>query len=236
VRGFGKAVNGFALFGVLLAAGLTASACSSNSSGSGGSSATQKAAFCADNVKLDQASANTSTPQQALQVLKTNESTLDDLANHLPSGKVGQEAQALVTAFKNAISKNDTSVFNSQTLGQDGADVDTYCGVDGSGNPLPSYFAQGKGSALCNANATLSNGVGSAASAADAVSFLEAHQSDISTFSAGIPSLPSSLQGEAQTLVSTAQSAISQNDGSLLQSQTVSNDSNDIDLYCGVNH
>jgi hypothetical protein len=50
-----------------------------------------------------------------------------------------------------------------------------------------------------------------------------------------VPRLPSSIQSDAQTLVTTAQSAIATNNANLLGTQTVAQDSMAVQLYCGQN-
>ncbi|HZU72287.1 MAG TPA: hypothetical protein VE990_05895 [Acidimicrobiales bacterium] len=223
------------------AAAVALCALAAAAAGCGGGSApapsatSTKAAFCADNVKLDRATSAITDLNQALPTLKANRSTIDDLSRHYPGGTIGNEARQLVTAVRKAIAANDVSSLNAHNLSQYGADLDTYCGVDSNGAPLPADFGQGRGSALCATDSTLSSGIGSAADPAGAVSFLAAHRSDLDSFAAAIPSLPSDVQTAAQTLLSTARSAVSSNNGALLESQAVAQAALKLSLYCGIN-
>jgi hypothetical protein len=230
---------------LVLAGGAAACSSGSSSSGSsasgGASGATSaaasspgaKSAFCADNVTLDKAGASVTTPAAFLNALEGEQSVIDDFAAHIPDGSIRPEAQALVDAVRHAVAANDASAFGQPSLQADGAAVDTYCGVDGSGNPLPADFAQGKGSAFCSDEAFLSNGVSSAQAASGIVTFLQANQAKVDDFAAHIPP---AVQADAQTLVDAARAAVASNDGTKLQTDAISTASTDVDLYCGVNH
>lgn len=233
-----QVVAGVAVLASVMAA--CGSGGASTASRSGGSSATSaaadKTAFCADNVKIDMAFANVQSPADALNALKANQSLINDLGNHLPPGSLGNEARQVLSTAKDAIAKNDAGVLNNPQFSQYGADLDTYCGVDGNGNPLPSYFAHGKGSAFCTAEVSLANGVSGAADAAGALAYLKAHQGDVDSFAAGVPGLPSPVQANAQTVLTTTRAAITSNDASALQSQSFDTAALSVDEYCGINH
>ena len=214
---------------------LTACGSTSKTAISGGTPAPSKSVFCVDNVKLDKGFANIQNSSDALNAMKANQSVIDEMAAHLPPGTVGSEANQVLTAVREAIAKNDVNVLASLNNGY-GADIDTYCGVDTNGDPLPADFAKGKGTSLCNADASLSNGVGNASDSTAALAYLRAHQSQIDTFAGSVSSLPSSVQSAAQTLVSTSRTAITSNDPSGLDGQSFQDAANAVDLYCGINH
>ena len=213
---------------------LGASACSSNKPSA--APAADKATFCAINTRLDKAGADVSSEAGFLRVLKAHKTDLRNLDNDAPAGKIGTETHTLVAAADAAVASGNVNSLNKPTLDTAGADIDTYCGTDGNGNRLPAYFAAGKGSSLCSANDAIDQGTQTATSATDILTFLAGHQSLITQFSAGITSLPASVKGDAQTLVSAAQSAVASNNATALGSTAVSNASATMDLYCGVNH
>ena len=167
-----------------------------------------------------------------LNVLKANKAAIDGMANNVPSA-IKAQAQAIINAARKAVANNSTSGLNLPSLNADGAALDTYCGVQGDGTPLPVNFAAGKGSKFCNDEAAISAGLGNAATPADAVAYLVANQAKINDFAANIPAL---VQSDAQSLVTAARAAIAANDGTLMQTQAVQTAGNNVDLYCGVNH
>jgi hypothetical protein len=220
----------------LLLGAFALSACGSSSKSSAtGATNNTKTAFCADNVKLDRAFSNVQSSADALAAMKANQSTIGDMTAHLPAGTVGSEARQLLSAVQQAIAKNDINVLSGVNNSY-GADIDTYCGVDTNGDPLPADFAHGKGTPLCNADTTLSDGVGNASDSTAGLAFLKSHQSDIDAFAAGVPALPSTVQTAAQTLVTSARAAISSNDPSGLDAQSFQDAATTVDLYCGINH
>ena len=197
--------------------------------------ASTKAAFCGANDSLDSASANVTSAAGFLAVLKQSSAKLDELEKDAPAGTLGHGVRALVNAAKTAVASNNANDLNNPALNSAGADLDTYCGVDGEGNPLPADFAAGKGTAFCSTAASINQGTNAAPDAAGVLSFLEAHQSLLTQYASEVPSLPSTIQAEAQTLVSTAQAAIASNNSSTLGTQTIMQDSMDVQLYCGQN-
>lgn len=227
----------WAVAGSLCLSGFALTACgsSSNTASGGGTSANTQSLFCTDNVKLDKAFSNVQSASDALSAMKANQSTINEMVAHLPPGKVGNEAKQILTAVQQAIAKNDANVLANLNNSY-GGDIDTYCGVDTNGDPLPADFAKGKGTSLCNADRNLSNGVGNASDSTAALTYLKAHQSEIDTFAGGVSGLPSSVQSAAQTLVSTTRTAITSNDPSGLDGQSFQDAANAVDLYCGINH
>jgi hypothetical protein len=216
----------------MAAVGVTA--CSSNSSTTSttANAASTKAAFCGFNITLDKAGSTVTSDADFLNVLKANKAAIDGMANNLPSA-VKAQAQAIINAARTAVANNSTSGLDVPSLNTDGGALDTFCGVQGDGTPLPADFAAGKGSGFCADEAALSSGLGNAATPADALSFLKANQAKITDFAANIPS---AVQSDGQTLVAAANAALAANDGTLIQTQAVQTAGNNVDLYCGVNH
>lgn len=215
---------------------LASTSCGSSSKAvnNSGLAAHTTSAFCVDDVKLDKAFANVQNTSDELAAIKANQPTINDLAAHLPPGRVGTEAKQVLDGVRQAISTNDATALTNLPRSY-GGDIDTYCGVDTNGNPLPTDFAKGKGTASCDAEATLSNGIGSASDPTAALAFLRSHQTEINTFAAGVSGLPSALQPAAQDLISTARTAISSNDPTGLTNQTFQEAASAMDLYCGLN-
>jgi len=225
---------------LLCTAAVGVAACSSKTSTTSTTSTTAasgttstKTAFCGYNITLDKGSSSVSSAADLLTFLKANKAALDGFANNIPNDSIRADAQSLVTAARAAVAANDASTLGNPSLLANGAAIDTYCGVQGDGSPLPANFAAGKGTAFCTDEAAISAGLGSATTAAEAVAFLNANQAKISDFAANIPS---AVQSDAQSLVTAANAAIAGNDGSLIQTQAVSTAANNVDLYCGVNH
>jgi hypothetical protein len=192
-----------------------------------------KIAFCAANDSIDKAGANVNSASGFLAVLRAKRAALAAMEKDAPAGKIGKDVRALVKAALAAIAKNNANLLNNPSLG--GGAIDTYCGVDGNGNPLPAYFAAGKGSPFCSVSSAINAGTQNATDAAGVLAFLAGHRSLITEYASYVPSLPSSIQSDAQTLVTTAQSAISTNNSNLLGTETVSQDSMAVQLYCGQN-
>jgi hypothetical protein len=94
-----------------------------------------------------------------LTVLKDNKTALSGKADNLPSGPVGTGAHQIVAVARKAIASGDANDLN---VGPSGGDIDTYCGVDGNGDPLPTYFATGKGSSFCSTFIPIYDAVGNA--------------------------------------------------------------------------
>lgn len=216
---------------VLTATGITACGGSSHS----GASASTKAAFCAADIKLDKVTGSAGSLEQVLSVLKDNAGTLSTLRANAPSGKIGTETKALLQTIDSAEASNNTNLLQSVPPSY-GGDLDTYCGVDANGNPLPAYFAHGKGSSFCQAVAQIDNGTAQAQSADDVLTFLKGHQALLSQAAAGDGGLPSPVNTEAQSFLAASQQAVSSNSSAPLQNDQLGTDIGDMDLYCGLNH
>jgi hypothetical protein len=202
-------------------------ACSSPST-----AAARKTSFCAGNIKIDKASANTESDAAFLAVLKANKAAITEMADNLPSGSLGVEAHDLVSAAQRAISTNNiNAVMNIPS--STGGDVDTYCGVDGSGNPLPAYFATGKSTSFCSTFLPIFNAVSNAGTSAATLSALESAKAQIAQLATEVSALPSSISADAQATVNSAQTAL--NDNSVNPLQSNSNAAQSVALYCGQN-
>jgi hypothetical protein len=218
------------------AVGVTA--CSSNSSSSTTTVAATntKAVFCGYNTTLDKGSSNVNSQAGFLAYLKANKTVLDNLGKSIPNDSIKAQATALFNAAEKAVANNDVNALNDPAISAGGAAIDTYCGTQGDGTPLPANFAAGKGTPLCTAEATLSAGAGNAATPAASLAFLAANQATIDAFASAIPSAPSDIQTAGTTLVTTTKAAIAANDPNQLGTQAFQSASNTVDLYCGVNH
>jgi hypothetical protein len=216
----------------MAAVGVTA--CSSNSSSTSTTAAAtnSKAVFCGYNTTLDKGSSSVNSAASFLAYLKANQTLIDNLSKSIPNDSIKAQATALLNAANKAVSTNDINALNDPSISGDGAAVDTYCGVQGNGTPLPANFAAGKGSTFCADEAAISAGLTNAATPADAVTFLKANQAKINDFSANIPA---AVQSDAQSLVTAANAAVTSNDGTQVQTQAVGMAANNVDLYCGVN-
>ncbi len=220
---------------LLCVAGLGAAACSSSSTSSTTSGTpSTKAAFCGANITIDKAGANTTSAAGFLAVLEANQASLNAMEKNSPAGQLGTDARELVKAARAAIASNNANSLNNPSL-NNGAKLDTYCGVDGNGDPLPAYFASGKGSAFCSTSNAISAGTNSAIDAAGVLTLLAAHQSLINKYASDISSLPSSIRTDAQTLVTTARAAIASYSSTQLGTPEVSQASMQVQLYCGQN-
>jgi hypothetical protein len=190
----------------------------------------KKSAFCSANISLDKAAVNVASASQLLAMLKSHPAALKALKQNAPSGAVGRQVKALINAANQAISTNNPNVLNNPSLA--GGDIDTYCGVNGVGTPLPKYFAKGKGSAFCGQFVPIYTAAGNSSSIAATLAVLVAHKTQIAQLAAKVPQLPSSVRSQANTEMKSVQTAISQN------STTVLNQSGPptvLALYCGQN-
>ena len=151
----------------MAAVGVTACSSNSSSTTTTAGATNTKAVFCGYQTTLDKGSANVNSDADFLAYLKANQALIDNLAKSIPNDSIKAQATTLYAAAKKAISDNSTNALNDPSINSDGAAVDTYCGVQGDGTPLPANFAAGKGTPMCAAEATLSAGAGNAATPAD---------------------------------------------------------------------
>ena len=120
-----------------------------------------------------------------------------------------------MNAARRAIASNNANVLNNSAL--DGAAVDTYCGVTGNGDALPSYFASGKGTKFCKGFLPIFVAVGNANGPADVLKVILSYKAQVAQLARQAPSLPSSIRVKATATVKTAQTAIAQNSAASLK-------------------
>lgn len=218
--------------GVLALAAGFAGCSSSSSSTATTTAASQKAAFCGGNIKIDKAGANITSNAGFLTVLKDNKSALSAMADNLPSGTVGTIARQTVAVAREAVASGNASDLNN--LPSSGA-VDTYCGVDGNGDALPSYFATGKGTTFCSTFVPIYQAVGNADTPAAALAALEADKAQVAQAATEVSGLPASIKTEASETVSKAQTAIAENSSAPITAGNGNGPASKVALYCGQN-
>jgi hypothetical protein len=220
------AATALTVLGFGMAVGL-AGCSSSNATGS----PAQKSAFCDANVAIDKASANVSSNAAFLPVLRAHRAQVDTMKNNLPPGPMGAQFRSLVDSLEQAIAQNSTKPFDTM---DNGVVMDTYCGVDGNGNPLPSYFAAGKSTTFCKNFVFVFTEVARANTPAGVLSALVYHKGQVDQLATEVSSLPSSIQAQASATVTAAQTAIQQNSTASL-GQSLNNQATNVALYCGQN-
>jgi hypothetical protein len=190
-----------------------------------------KAAFCSANDSIDRASANVTTNAGFLAVLKSHTHDLTVLKENAPPGSVGQLTIEVVNGAQAAVSADNANDLNNPP---DGGSIDTYCGVNGNGQPLPSYFNAGKATAFCSTFLPIFQAVGNAPNAAGVLAALTAHQSQISQLASELSTLPKSIKAKATTTVDKAQAAIKANNAAAIKGNG-SGSAQSVALYCGQN-
>jgi hypothetical protein len=220
---------------ILLMVSVGAAACSSSSSSSSttaaSTTASTKAAFCGANDQLDESTANVTTLAGFLAYLKAHPGELKTIEDNAPTGQVGQQVHETVSTVKAAIAANNPNLLNNLPSG--GA-IDTYCGVDGEGKPLPTYFGTGKGSTFCTMFLPIFQAVGNASNSAGVLAALDAHKTQVTQLASELSTLPSSIKSEANETVQKAQTAIASNNPSAIKGSGSGAASN-VALYCGQN-
>lgn len=190
-----------------------------------------KAAFCAANNSIDKASANVSSSAGFLAVLKSHTAQLRTLKDDAPAGAVGTLVQQVIAAADAALASNNPNDLNNAP---EGGGIDTYCGVNGVGKPLPKYFATGKGTSFCSTFLPIFQAVGSATSKAGAVAALVADKTQVSQLGSELSGLPKSIKAKATATVDTAQTAITTNSAAGL-GLGGNGPASSVALYCGQN-
>jgi hypothetical protein len=186
--------------------------------------------LCGATVTIDKASVNVNSQAAFLAVLKTHQTQVKTMKDNLPPGSIGITVRGIVAAMEQAIVQNSTAPFNSI---ENGTDLDTYCGVDGNGTPLPSDFAAGRGTQFCNGFVFIYDGVTQATTPAGALNALIAGKGQVDRLAGEVSSLPGSIQAEASSAVSAAESAIAQNSTASVLS--LQGPATNVALYCGQN-
>ena len=132
----------------VLASGIVASTSIGVSTASAAELAS-KTAFCSANNSIDRAGANVNSVAGYLKVIKHHKSDFSAMDKNLPSGTLGTEARDEIVATRAAIASGNVNDLNNIPSSASG-DIDTYCGVNGNGNPLPAYFGTGKTTTFCS--------------------------------------------------------------------------------------
>jgi hypothetical protein len=153
--------------------------------------------------------------------------------DNLPSGTLGSEARHEIAAAQSAIASGNVNDLNNAPSSA-GGDIDTYCGVDGSGDPLPAYFATGKGSTFCATFMPIYDAVGNATSASAVLAALNANKTQITQLATEVPGLPTSIRAKASATVGKAQTAIATNSAASLRASG-NGPASAVALYCGQN-
>lgn len=195
------------------------------------SSHPNKAAFCTADISIDKASANVNSATGFLAVLKTHSAQLKTLKNDAPAGALGTQVQQVIAAADAAIASNNPNDLNNAP---EGGGIDTYCGVNGSGKPLPKNFGSGKETAFCKTFVPIFVAVGNASSPAGVLAALDADKTQVSELASELSTLPSSIKAKATTTVEKAQTAISTNNANAIQGNG-SGAAPQVALYCGQN-
>jgi len=191
-----------------------------------------KAAFCGANDSIDRAGANVMTNAGFLAVLKKHTHDLTVLKENAPAGAIGQTVDETVTAAEAAISSDNANELNNLP---DSGSIDTYCGVDGNGNPLPSYFGKGTTTTFCSTFIQVYGATQNAPNKAGVLSILTAHQAQINQLASELSSLPKSIKATATTAVDKAQKAIATKNPSAIGGGNGNGPAAHVALYCGQN-
>ena len=213
-----------------LASGIVAST-SVGVSVAGAAEHASKAAFCGANDSIDRASTKVNSNAGFLAVLKKHTHDLAVLKENAPPGALGQTVQEVITEAEAAISSNNANELNNIPGGEN---IDTYCGVNGNGAPLPSYFGKGSATAFCSNFVPIFQAVSNAPNAAGVLAALTAHQSQISQLTSELPTLPKSIRAKATTTVAKAEAAIKANNAAAIKGNG-SGSAQSVALYCGQN-
>lgn len=191
-----------------------------------------KTVFCGANDTIDRASANVMTNSGFLAVLKSHTNDLAIMKKDSPPGALGQTVQQLVSAAQAAVSSNNANALNSLP---NGASVDTYCGVQGNGDPLPPYFGAGKTTTFCSAFVPIWQATQNAPNQAGVLSVLTAHQAQVKQLASELSTLPQSIKAKATAAVDKTQKAIATNNPSAIGGGNGGGPASYVALYCGQN-
>lgn len=188
-----------------------------------------KAAFCRADIAIDRASSNVTSAADFITVLKAHKQDLTTMAKNAPSGSLGRLAKKLVASAETAVATNNPNpLANVQ-----GGPVDTYCGVDGRGKPLPSYFNMGKRTAYCTNFLPIYKGVAAATSDAAVLSAFTAHKAQVEQLVANAPKVPASVKSAASTMAKKSKSIVET--PSIASVQALASSARKLALYCGQN-
>lgn len=188
-----------------------------------------KAAFCRASIAIDRAGANVTSGTGFIAVLKAHKQDLATMAKNAPPGSVGTLAKKLVAIAHTAITTNNPNVLANVQ----GGPVDTYCGVNGKGTPLPTYFNTGKGTAFCSNFLPIYKGVATATTDAAVLSAFTDHKSQVEQLAANASKVPASVRSAAATMAQTSKSIVKSPSISSVESLAPS--ALKLALYCGQN-
>jgi hypothetical protein len=190
-------------------------------------------AFCGADDTIDRDTANVDSAAGFVKALKAHKHQIDVMKANLPSGAVGKDAKKLVTIAESVIAGGNPSKFFDAAGNSSGA-IDTYCGVQGNGQPLPAYYKQGAKTSFCKTFLPVFEAVSNASSDAATLSAITSHQTQINQLASELSTLPNSIKTQATGLITTAQSAIAANSATPIDNDTSDNPAN-VALYCGQN-
>jgi hypothetical protein len=200
----------------------------------GASDYASKTAFCGANNAIDRESANVDSVSGFLKVLKAHPSQWNTMKKNVPSGALGTQVKKLISAVDTAESTGNTGDFISAVSGSSGGDVDSYCGVDDEGKPLPAYFNKGTKTPFCQAFLPVYEAVGDESSNQAVLAVLTAHQAQISQLASELSTLPKPVKAKASVILSNAQAAITAKNAAPVTNDHGPN-AQDVALYCGQN-
>ena len=166
-----------------------------------------------------------------LAVLKTHAADIKAMKKDAATGAIGTTVRQVVATVDTAFAAGNANDLNSIPSG---ASVDTYCGVDGEGVPLPKYFAAGKRTSFCATFLPVFQAVENASTQAGAVAALVGHKTQVSQAASELSGLPSSIKAKASTTLKGAQTAIATNSAAALGLGGTS-PAPSVAIYCGQN-
>ena len=213
-----------------LASGVVANT-SIGASAAGAAEHASKAVFCSANDSIDRASVNVDSSAGFLAILKKHTHDLTIMKENAPPGALSQTVKEVVTEAEAAISANNANELNNIP---NGAAVDTYCGVNGNGKPLPSYFGTGKSTTFCSTFLPIFQDVSSASNSAGVLAALTANKVQISQLASELSALPKSIKAKAIATVDKAQTAIASNNPAAIKGNG-GGPAQYVALYCGQN-
>jgi hypothetical protein len=197
-----------------------------------------KGAFCGALASVDRAGANVTSTSGLLAVLKSHSRDLAIMKRNVPSDGLGQLTDQVLSVAETAISSNNANELNNVPST---ASIDTYCRVDGTGKPLPSYFGKGTSSTFCSTyvpvHQVIENATQNGLNNSGVLAIITAHQAQLSQLASELSTLPKSIKAKATAAVHNAQTAVTTKNPSVLPSGN-SKEARAyiaVALYCGQN-
>ena len=192
-----------------------------------------KSSLCSADIALDKAQVGITSAAQELQVLKAQAplvTSLGTAAAGIPDGTVAAAAEQIHAAVEHALSSGSANF--AANISSDASAVNTYCGVQYNGSPLPAYFAAGRDSPACARYAALNNQLGRAGSPQAYLSLIESNQAEITRL---VTQAPATIKSRAETLETAVGQAVRQKSLAPLQAPSATRATSDVQLYCGIN-